>query len=87
MSSTFTILYFAAAAAHTGRQADSLPAPLPLRELLGALEARYPGFAEQVLCACAVSVNMEYVDAHDAASEITIAAGDEVAIIPPVSSG
>lgn len=50
----------------------------------------YPGIQDKVLSSCAMTVNLEYVDldeddATDSAREIKD--GDEVAIIPPVSSG
>jgi len=39
-----------------------------------------------VLDSCALTVNLEYVDLDDLEEEM-IKEGDEVAIIPPVSSG
>jgi molybdopterin converting factor small subunit len=44
----------------------------------------------KVLESCLVTINLEYVDIPEAAggdTEIVIKEGDEVAIIPPVSSG
>ncbi|KAK2070480.1 hypothetical protein P8C59_004968 [Phyllachora maydis] len=87
----FAVLYFAAASTFTGRRVDALPAPLPLARLFPALERRYPGFAAAVLRHCAVTVNLRYVDVPLAAEGegvmTVIGEGDEVAIIPPVSSG
>ena len=98
--STFTILYFAAASTYTNKSSDLLPAPLPLRSLFSTLESRYPNITAKVLKSCAVTINLEYVDldldndgnvASDGASKnedgVVIQAGDEVGIIPPVSSG
>lgn len=87
----FQLLYFASAASFTGRANDHLPAPLAIEDLFEKLERMYPGITSKVLDSCAVTVNMDYVDV-DAAQEVsdssrTIKAGDEVAIIPPVSSG
>lgn len=98
----FLILYFASAATFTKRASDHLPAPLPASELFRLLESKYPGINQKVLCSCAVTVNLDYVDlVEDSASTavsggegedqapaaLIIKDGDEVAIIPPVSSG
>lgn len=91
---TFQILYFASASSYTGKSSESLPAPLPLSGLFPLLEKRYPGITEKVLSCCSVSVGLEYVDIPEATSgekgdggERVIGDGEEVAIIPPVSSG
>ena len=93
---TFKILYFATASTFTKKSSELLPAPLPLNELFGVLEGMYPGFRKKVLESCAVVVNMEYVDVDggDEGKEgegekkgLVIQQGDEVGIIPPVSSG
>jgi len=89
----FKLLYFAAASSYTGRESEAFPAPLPLNKLYTVLESRYPGIVEKVLGSCALTVNLEYVDvaegseALDDKTGIIIQPGDEVAIIPPVSSG
>lgn len=87
----FTILYFASASSYTSTDSETLQAPLPISKLFDTLDERYAGFKAKVLESCLVTVNLEYVDmSHDAAgagNQITIQAGDEVAIIPPVSSG
>ena len=93
IQSTFTILYFANAYSYTGTQSERLPAPLPLQKLYPKLESRYPGITAKVLNICAVTVNLEYVDIDtkdngcSAEHELVIQPGDEVGIIPPVSSG
>jgi molybdopterin synthase sulfur carrier subunit len=88
---TFQILYFASASAYTGKQSESLPAPLPLSQLFPLLEERYPGILEKVLGSCSVSVGLEYVDLPEKSTEgyvdRVIGEGEEIAIIPPVSSG
>lgn len=92
---SFQIHYFSIAAAYTSKNSESLPAPLPLARLFDTLEARYPGIRKQVLSSCGVSVGDEYVDipevnvgeTDEAVAGRVIQAGDEVAIIPPVSSG
>ncbi|PVH93473.1 Molybdopterin synthase sulfur carrier subunit [Periconia macrospinosa] len=84
----FSILYFAAASTFTTKTAEYLPAPLDACLLFPVLEERYPGITAKVLSSCAVTVNLEYVDMdEDRVGEVVIKAGDEVAIIPPVSSG
>jgi len=87
----FTILYFASASEYTSKDSETFPAPLPLSKLFDELEGRYSGIKTKLLESCLVTVNLEYVDvpvdAVAARNETTIKEGDEVAIIPPVSSG
>ncbi|THW69773.1 hypothetical protein D6D25_00837 [Aureobasidium pullulans] len=71
----FSILYFASAASFTNKSSDHFAAPLKLSTLFVQLEN-----------ICALTVNLEYID-MDADSGMLINEGDEVAIIPPVSSG
>ncbi|KAF3168819.1 hypothetical protein TWF225_011626 [Orbilia oligospora] len=86
MASTFTVLYFASAHTYTGKSEDAVPGPMTVSKLFPYLEEKYPGFRKKVLGSCALSVNLDYVDlAED--SEREIQNGDEVGIIPPVSSG
>ncbi|KAF1350176.1 Molybdopterin synthase sulfur carrier subunit [Delphinella strobiligena] len=82
----FTILYFAAASSFTKKQYEHLPAPLKVSALSEELEKRYPGIKNKVLDSSALTVNLDYVDLEEA-KNATIEEGDEVAIIPPVSSG
>jgi molybdopterin converting factor small subunit len=85
-----TILYFASASSYTSKDSEPLPAPLPLSKLFETLEERYSGIKAKVLESCLVTINLEYVDIPDASgdeNEIVIKEGDEVGIIPPVSSG
>jgi molybdopterin converting factor small subunit len=85
----FTILYFASASSYTSKDTETLPAPLPVARLFDTLEEKYSGIRSKVLESCLLTINLEYVDIpSDATStELVIKAGDEVAIIPPVSSG
>ncbi|KAF1830278.1 Molybdopterin synthase sulfur carrier subunit [Decorospora gaudefroyi] len=86
----FSILYFAAASTFTGKTGEHLPAPVRARGLFALLEERYPGIKDKVLSSCALTVNLEYVDVGEDDAEDAdrqIGEGDEVAIIPPVSSG
>lgn len=84
----FSILYFAAAASFAGKGTEHLPAPLRAGDLFAKLDERYPGMAAKVLASCAVTVNLAYVDLDEGEGcDIVIKEGDEVAIIPPVSSG
>ncbi|KAK8151730.1 molybdopterin synthase small subunit CnxG [Phyllosticta citrichinensis] len=85
--STFKLLYFAAASTYTGRDHDDFPAPVKASELFALLEDRYPGITQKVLTTCAVTVNYNYVDLEDADAALVLGQGDEVALIPPVSSG
>ena len=95
-SGHFRLLYFATAASFTKKPFDDFRAPLLLKELFQTLDSKYPGIKKSVLSSCAVTVNLDYVDMEDTAYEdgsenhgrvTTIKEGDEVAIIPPVSSG
>ena len=87
----FTLLYFAAATSHANRPHDFLPAPLPVTELWDVLEKKYPDFKHKVLDSAALTVNLEYVDLDEEREKgedgLMIQEGDEVAVIPPVSSG
>ncbi len=87
----FKILYFATASSCTGKKDETLPAPLPLAKLFRTLEERYDGMATEVLKHSLVTINLDYVDVPTDegidASGVIIQEGDEVAIIPPVSSG
>ncbi|EPS41715.1 hypothetical protein H072_4386 [Dactylellina haptotyla CBS 200.50] len=86
MADTFKVLYFAAASTYTGKAEDSIPGPMPVSKLFAHLEDKYPGFRKKVLTSCALSVNLDYVDLIED-GEMEIQNGDEVGIIPPVSSG
>ena len=89
----FNILYFASAGSYTSKNVEALPAPLPLSKLFSTLEERYEGIQASVLDHSLVTINLTYVDMPDReagsgeAEETVIQEGDEVAIIPPVSSG
>ncbi|KAH7120834.1 Molybdopterin synthase sulfur carrier subunit [Dendryphion nanum] len=85
----FSILYFAAASTFTSKSTEYLPAPVPASQLFTLLEERYPGIGLKVLSSCAVTVNLQYIDLDDVDDDVSlvIKEGDEVAIIPPVSSG
>lgn len=90
----FNLLYFASASSLSGKEFEAFPAPLPLKKLFPLLEERYSGITRKVLDSCLVTINMNYVDmpsesdaANGEAEETVIKDGDEVAIIPPVSSG
>lgn len=87
----FTVLYFAAATSYTTRQHDFFAAPLQITQLFDVLEKQYSGIKAKVLDSCAVTVNLEYVELEEEAEKgekcMVIKEGDEVGIIPPVSSG
>lgn len=81
----FHILYFGSTGSYTNKATECFPAPIRLPALYPLLEERYPGIMHKILPSCSVAVNLEYHDINDTSMEIK--AGDEVAIIPPVSSG
>jgi molybdopterin converting factor small subunit len=68
----FMLLYFASASSFTSKDSEAIEAPLPLSKLFDHLEMKYPGIIP---------------DKQDGDQGVIIQAGDEVAIIPPVSSG
>lgn len=91
-SGHFNLLYFASASTFTGKEFEALPAPLPVRKLFATLEDRYTGISAKILESCLITINLNYVDVPEdtnegGADEPVINEGDEVAIIPPVSSG
>jgi molybdopterin converting factor small subunit len=83
-SGTFTLLYFAAAQSYTKSSSEKLPAPMNFSELPTLLEEHYPGIKAKILDSCAFTINLEYINIDET---LVIKQGDEVAIIPPVSSG
>ncbi len=83
----FNVLYFAGASSLTGKDSESLPAPMSMGKLFAELESRYPGIKSRILDSCLVTINLEYVEVEAGAEGQTIQELDEVAIIPPVSSG
>ena len=90
----FSVLYFATASSFTRKSSENLPAPLPALKLFETLEKQYPGIQKSVLSSCAVTINLEYIDLGEEQQSgdleslnLIIEEGDEVAIIPPVSSG
>lgn len=85
-------LYFASAASFTRKSSEEFPAPLSIADLFVRLEQSYPGIRDKVLASSLLTINLQYVDVEEEdgsenASSTMIKAGDEVAIIPPVSSG
>lgn len=83
----FTLLYFASAQSYTKQEKETIPAPMSIGKLFEHLETKYPGITSKVLSSSALTINLEYVDVQGAKDTTMINAGDEVAIIPPVSSG
>ncbi|EFQ35237.1 ThiS family protein [Colletotrichum graminicola] len=85
----FNVLFFASAGSFTSKQHEALPAPMSIKKLFDVLEENYSGIKERILESCLVTVNLEYVDipGPDNGDGLEIRAGDEVAVIPPVSSG
>lgn len=85
----FNMLYFASASSFTTKEFEPLPAPLPLHQLFQTLEEKYAGIKAKVLESCMVTINYKYIDmpGENEESDVVIQPGDEVALIPPVSSG
>lgn len=88
---SFTVLYFASSSSYTKKQHEFFDGPLPLGQLPEKLEEQYPGIKEKILGSCALTLNLDYVDVEEEVGKgeqgLVIQAGDELAIIPPVSSG
>lgn len=92
----FRLLYFASASSFTRKSLEDFPAPMPIGDLFSLLEDHYPGITKAVLSSSAITLNLVYIDIeHDQELDETASSprgptindGDEVAIIPPVSSG
>lgn len=89
----FRVLYFASAFTMTEREWDDFPAPMSLDDLFRSLEKLYPGIHDRILLTSAVTKNLEYVETQQDEGALSSGGrtlfnqGDEVAIIPPVSSG
>ncbi|KAI8631768.1 molybdopterin synthase sulfur carrier subunit [Xylariaceae sp. FL1651] len=89
----FNILYFASASSFTSKEYDTFLAPLSIGKLFDTLEEKHAGIKDKILSSCLVTVNFNYVDVPNSDDEgaleksVVIQEGDEVAIIPPVSSG
>ena len=81
------MLYFASASSFTNTSSEPFSAPLSVSGLFSKLEEKYPEITDTILKSCALTINLEYIDLEDDLLEIIIKAGDEVALIPPVSSG
>jgi molybdopterin synthase sulfur carrier subunit len=92
-SGHFNVLYFASASSFAGREYEALPAPLSVDRLFDVLEEKHSGMKDKILSSCLVTVNLDYVDVPSSTGTdisnkaMVIQEGDEVAIIPPVSSG
>ncbi|KPI42719.1 putative UTP--glucose-1-phosphate uridylyltransferase [Cyphellophora attinorum] len=100
---TFNLLLFASASTFCNNlESLSLPAPTTLPQLFNTLESHFPGIKKKVLRSSAITVNLEYVDFEvDSEGSVTkvggvegkedgdvvIRRGDEVGVVPPVSSG
>jgi molybdopterin converting factor subunit 1 len=80
---TIRVLFFGVLKDLAGRSTDvvELPQGARVRDLLSHFERQAPKL-KALLAAVAVSVNQEY-----ASAEHELAAGDEVALLPPVSGG
>jgi len=90
----FNVLYFASASSFTGKEYEALPAPLSVDNLFDVLEEKHSGIKDKILSSCLVTVNLDYIDIPSSSGSddvsnkrVVIEEGDEVAIIPPVSSG
>ncbi|BFZ63270.1 hypothetical protein YB2330_004391 [Saitoella coloradoensis] len=95
-SQSFTILYFASSRdAASGLSSESIPLPagtdsITVKEAVKLITVRHGEKIEKVLNTAGLAVNLEYVDLEEelaGKAETRVKAGDEVAVIPPVSGG
>jgi len=82
------VLYFASAKEATGLSSEIISledeAEMSISKLFEKLETSHPNLKrKKILSSVAVAINLEYVELADG----KVHAGDEVAIIPPVSGG
>jgi molybdopterin converting factor small subunit len=82
----FKLLYFASASSYTQKSFEAFSAPSTAAKLFAELEEKYPGIKERILSSCMLTINLDYAELEQP-EDVVISAGDEVAIIPPVSSG
>lgn len=76
-----TVRFFAAAREAVGVESESMAFAGTVAELRKALADRWPSLSG-LLPRCAMAVNRTY-----ASDDSSIATGDEVALLPPVSGG
>ncbi|KAI8821737.1 uncharacterized protein EV422DRAFT_566812 [Fimicolochytrium jonesii] len=94
-----TILYFASARDATKTSQETLSidslrtaggAQVSIPDLITALKARHPAL-QLIFTTAIVAVNNAYVDRDgrsvDSGDIVAVKAGDEIAVIPPVSGG
>ncbi|OHV43818.1 MoaD/ThiS family protein [Pseudofrankia sp. BMG5.36] len=79
-----TILLFASAREAAGRAADMIPGST-LGEVLDEARLRFGGEFARVLAASRVWINGEML--HGDVDGIPCRAGDEIAVLPPISGG
>lgn len=75
----------------TKQQCHLFEAPICSATLFQALEEAYPNITQRILNSSAITVNLDYMEFEQGSGKdfncFEIQAGDEVAVIPPVSSG
>lgn len=78
------IEYYGPSTQFTRIKSETLPAS-NLREVFNLWESKYTeAFTQYTRQHCGITVNLEYVDADD---DVPLTDKDEIAVIPPVSSG
>ncbi|ONH66597.1 Molybdopterin synthase sulfur carrier subunit [Cyberlindnera fabianii] len=82
-----SVRYYGPSADFTTKTEEKLTSIKTISALVQHFETEYSvNFADYVRNNCGICVNLEYIDLNED-SEMTLSEEDEVAIIPPVSSG
>ncbi|XP_072227632.1 molybdopterin synthase sulfur carrier subunit [Leuresthes tenuis] len=87
MTAQVVVLYFAKSAELTGLKEEELvavPTPISSSDLWGLLLQRHPRLAA-LRAQVVLAVRQQYVAIGD--QVVTLADGDEVAVVPPLSGG
>jgi molybdopterin synthase sulfur carrier subunit len=74
------VLFFGSLTEHTGISSTTLENVRDTRQLLAALESRWPGLTERTH---RLALNQSFVKGE----EVSLKDGDEVAVMPPFAGG
>lgn len=83
-----TIEYFGPSKDFTSKESEKIDSITTLKDLYNHFVESYSlEFQKYVEENCGITLNYEYIEERNHPEEIRIVQGDEICIIPPVSSG